>query len=317
MKKALIIIIIILLLSLIGVVSYKYVNDKNNDNNSGGNNNTITVDLTVFSQALDAKATKSEEMNEDSNLIKYVYGDYVVEVVSDTGGADSNEIIILKNGKELYHNTDVKQFILADGTTVKNDIETKAIIVNGILYFLSYGSPSCREKSEDQVMYNFDLNSIDLTKSDITANIIKTYYLKVEGSVPSCESIVDVNTNITSQSYSGEEDFNKVKSQLEKRKYSIDIGDASSDPDYATLYVSGKKVIFDFYYKDMDDDIKNTQYEISNIPNPVSVYFDDGLGGEDSYPVEFYVMDNSGNIYVVNMTLKYYDNSETKIYMVK
>ena len=133
------------------------------------------------------------------------------------------------------------------------------------------------------------------------------------------EDTVKVNVKVTEAEYSGEADFSDVKNELQKNNTKLEIGNEEENDAYGSLYIKNSNVILDVYYPSFINDEKqeHTKFVVNNISNPISIYIEGELGGEDSYPVEFYVMDKDSNIYVVYFLVRDYDNESARIYKVK
>ncbi len=133
------------------------------------------------------------------------------------------------------------------------------------------------------------------------------------------EDGVKVNVKVTEEEYYGEADFTEVKNELQKNNTKLEIGNEEENDAYGSLYIKNNNVILDVFYPSFTDDEKqeHTKFIVNNISNPASIYIEGDLGGEDSYPVEFYVMDKNNDIYVVSFSIRDYENSTSKVYKVK
>lgn len=254
----------------------------------------------------------------------YTYNKYKITFKKYDGGGDTSNLVIKNsNNKTLYENNDIKTFI---GEELS---ENKPYIENGKLFFASLGKNCFAEESGDKRAY-LEYYYIDLNSSTIKANLIKESKDYIEGNVGACNienqeestsNTIDLNINITERKESefiqeNKEqaaqyenvdliDLAKIRSELNKKIKSV--GKVYNSDPYVIIKIENGQIILDTtvdgdYDSDGNKIWKNEKLIINSISNPVGIYAKDTvLGGEDGYPIQFFVLDNSNNVYIVSL----------------
>lgn len=129
-------------------------------------------------------------------------------------------------------------------------------------------------------------------------------------------------------------DFNDVEEGLNKKINSIVLDDFNENDDdmdgkkaedidnsekYELKIENGKVVLYiSINISDSIDELKivRKKFVFNTINNPTGIFAYEGIGGEDSLPVEFWVIDNADNIYHAKTNTLYCDK-DCGISMVK
>ncbi len=165
------------------------------------------------------------------------------------------------------------------------------------------------------VKYNYNTNKAFLVKYD---DYLSGNYDEMGGNDVSDDEFVEISldSKIETKSYVGREAFDTVKNELNKKNSVLNIGNPKLEDTYGTLGINNGKVTFEVNYPNEESTLEQTRFIVSSIPSPVGVYMPQGISTSADFVVEFYVINNKNDIYVVNFTLRDPDSNKT-IYKVK
>ncbi len=165
------------------------------------------------------------------------------------------------------------------------------------------------------VKYNYNTNKAFLVKYD---DYLSGNYDEMGGNDVSDDEFVEISldSKIETKSYVGREAFDIVKNELNKKNSVLNIGNPKLEDTYGTLGINNGKVTFEVNYPNEESTLEQTRFIVSSIPSPVGVYMPQGISTSADFVVEFYVINNKNDIYVVNFTLRDPDSNKT-IYKVK
>lgn len=162
-------------------------------------------------------------------------------------------------------------------------------------------SPKTEEKTDkkDETKDNYDIVQLDI---DIVSKSEKDF---IEENKKEAEQYDNVSLI----------DFDNIKTKLNEKNNRVVIRKDADDVQGVIYEIENNKVVVKATYQDINSDtIKNTKFVINNIENPVGIYSESNLGGEDSFPVNIYVLDNSNNVYVVHFLLRSQETGGNYIY---
>lgn len=95
------------------------------------------------------------------------------------------------------------------------------------------------------------------------------------------------------------------------------IGNPNEEDTYGFLKIDDNQVILEMTYPEIESgNAISNRYIVNSIKNPVGIYISQGIGENESFPIEYYIIDNNNSIYVVSFALR--DDTITKsIYKVQ
>lgn len=100
-------------------------------------------------------------------------------------------------------------------------------------------------------------------------------------------------------------DIEEIMSGInEKKKYIL--LDEYNDEKYELKIEDNKAVLYATFYQDEEKFKK--KFIFNTINDAIGVFAYEGIGGEDSYPVDFWVIDKNNDIYYVNSSIRYCTN---------
>ena len=104
-------------------------------------------------------------------------------------------------------------------------------------------------------------------------------------------------------------DVTVIKERLNEGTKTINMGDPKEDDEFGVLKIEDNTVVLDVTHYDFHDSEKlvKSKFVVTAIKNPVSIYSDSGIGGEDSYPIEYYVKDSNNKVYSVSFFMRDFD----------
>ena len=110
-------------------------------------------------------------------------------------------------------------------------------------------------------------------------------------------------------------DFNEIKSGLNMKHNYVLLTDKTYDEKYE-LKIEDNKVVL--YVLNYENDKKIRRKLIFNtIDNPNGVFAYEGVGGQDSYPVDFWAIDNNNTIYYAHVLTRYCENNKCNSKIIK
>ena len=165
------------------------------------------------------------------------------------------------------------------------------------------------------VKYNYKTSKIFLVKYD---DYVSGNYDNMTDSTGMQDEFdeISIDSKIEEKPYTGRIQLDKVKNELSKKNYVLNIGNSKFEDTYGTLGIEDGKVIFEINYPNKELVNEEMRFIIDSIPSPVGIYMPQGIGGNEDYVVEFYVINSQNDIYIVNFILRD-PNSNKNIYKIK
>lgn len=161
------------------------------------------------------------------------------------------------------------------------------------------------------IEYSYDTNKVSLVDYD------EYIYNDLGNEYENGFKEIIINTKIKEKKYDGKIDINELKNELSKKSTNIMIGNPNEEDTYGFLKIDDNQVILEMTYPEIESgNATSNRYIVNSIKNPVGIYISQGIGENESFPIEYYIIDNNNSIYVVSFALR--DDTITKsIYKVQ